>query len=612
MIKVSDYIANFIVEHGITTGFTVVGGGAMHLNDSFGHKEGLTMIYTHHEQAASIAAESFARYENKPALVAVTTGPGGINALNGVASAYLDSLPMIVISGQVRYDMTSAYARSKGANIRSFGDQEFDIVDTVKYMTKYSCLVSDKEDIRKCLEEAFVKATTGRMGPVWIDVPLNIQGAYVDEKNLKGIEDNAISDKNYNVDEDIKEVIKLINESKRPIIYAGYGIRLAGAYKSFKDLITKLNIPIVTYWNAIDIMENEHDLYVGRGGTMGDRAGNFAVQNSDLLISIGSRMSIRQVGFDKDSFAKASKLVMIDIDENEFKKPNLKVYKGIKCDAKVFIDRLNEIIDDERLTFDKKKMISKMTNLPSTWNEICLDWKNRYKVVNKEKYEQKNLVNVYAFVDYLSSKLKEGSMTAVSNGACCVVGSQAFVIKKGTRFHNNNAIASMGYGLPAAIGATLSIGKKETICLEGDGSIMMNIQELQTIITNELPIKIFLINNEGYHSIRITQNNIFADHTKVGIGLESKDLSFPNFEKVSKAFGYTYLSARSNDEMKKVVDEVLKKDGPVFVEIFTDKMQVFEPKSSTKKLDDGTIVSAPLYDLAPFLDREELYKNLYI
>ncbi len=612
MIKVSDYIANFIVEHGITTGFTVVGGGAMHLNDSFGHKKGLTMIYTHHEQAASIAAESFARYENKPALVAVTTGPGGINALNGVASAYLDSLPMIVISGQVRYDMTSAYARSKGANIRSFGDQEFDIVDTVKYMTKYSCLVSDKEDIRKCLEEAFIKATTGRMGPVWIDVPLNIQGAYVDEKNLKGIEDNAISDKNYNVDEDIREVIKLINESKRPIIYAGYGIRLAGAYKSFKNLITKLNIPIVTYWNAIDIMENEHDLYVGRGGTMGDRAGNFAVQNSDLLISIGSRMSIRQVGFDKDSFAKSSKLVMIDIDENEFKKPNLKVYKGIKCDAKVFIDRLNEIIDDEKLTFDKKKMISKMTNLPSTWNEICLDWKNRYKVVNKEKYEQKDLVNVYAFVDYLSSKLKEGSMTAVSNGACCVVGSQAFVIKNGTRFHNNNAIASMGYGLPAAIGATLSIGKKETICLEGDGSIMMNIQELQTVITNELPIKIFLINNEGYHSIRITQNNIFADHTKVGIGLESKDLSFPNFEKVSKAFGYTYLSARSNDEMKKVVDEVLKKDGPVFVEIFTDKMQVFEPKSSTKKLDDGTIVSAPLYDLAPFLDREELYKNLYI
>ena len=584
----------------------------MHLNDSFGHKEGLTMIYTHHEQAASIAAESFARYENKPALVAVTTGPGGINALNGVASAYLDSLPMIVISGQVRYDMTSAYARSKGANIRSFGDQEFDIVDTVKYMTKYSCLVSDKEDIRKCLEEAFVKATTGRMGPVWIDVPLNIQGAYVDEKNLKGIEDNSISDKNYNVDEDIREVIKLINESKRPIIYAGYGIRLAGAYKSFKNLITKLNIPTVTYWNAIDIMENEHDLYVGRGGTMGDRAGNFAVQNSDLLISIGSRMSIRQVGFDKDSFAKASKLVMIDIDENEFKKPNLKVYKGIKCDAKVFIDRFNEIIDDEKLTFDKKKMISKMTNLPSTWNEICLDWKNRYKVVNKEKYEQKDLVNVYAFVDYLSSKLKEGSMTAVSNGACCVVGSQAFVIKNGTRFHNNNAIASMGYGLPAAIGATLSIGRKETICLEGDGSIMMNIQELQTVITNELPIKIFLINNEGYHSIRITQNNIFADHTKVGIGLESKDLSFPNFEKVSKAFGYTYFSARNNDEMKKVVDEVLKKDGPVFVEIFTDKMQVFEPKSSTKKLDDGTIVSAPLYDLAPFLDREELYKNLYI
>ena len=349
MIKVSDYIANFIVSHGITEGFTVVGGGAMHLNDSFGHKEGLHMTYNHHEQASAIAAESYARYEGRPALLCVTTGPGGINALNGVAMAYLDSLPMIVISGQVRYEMTTDFAKKCGANIRSFGDQEFDIVNTVKTMTKYSRLIKSKEEIKESLEEAFTIAMTGRKGPVWLDIPLDVQGAYIEEDEEKS--KNLINDKNIFPDSksetcesDISDLIDLIKDSSRPIIYAGYGIRLAGVHAAFKSLIAKLNIPVVTYWNAIDLIETENSLYIGRGGTMGDRAGNFAVQNSDLIISIGSRMSIRQVGFDKETFARCAKLVMIDIDENEFKKPNLKVYKGIKTDAKVFIEEFIKII----------------------------------------------------------------------------------------------------------------------------------------------------------------------------------------------------------------------------------------------------------------------------
>ena len=253
-----------------------------------------------------------------------------------------------------------------------------------------------------------------------------------------------------------------------------------------------------------------------------------------------------------------------------------------------------------------------MTNSKSTWNDVCIDFKTRYKVVNENNYKQEEKVNVYAFIDYLSKNLKEDSMTVVSNGACCVVGSQAFVIKRKTRFINNNAIASMGYGLPASIGACISIGRKETICLEGDGSIMMNLQELQTVITNKLPIKIFLINNDGYHSIRITQNNIFSNHSKIGIGPESNDLSFPKFEMIAKAFGFEYYSAKNNEEMKNVVNEVLKKDGPLFVEIFTDTKQVFEPKNSSKKLDDGSIVSASLEDMSPFLPRDEFEKNIYI
>ena len=611
MIKVSDYIAEFLVSHGVTVGFTVVGGGAMHLNDSLGHKDGLHMYYNHHEQAAAIAAESFARYESKPALLCVTTGPGGINALNGVAMAYLDSLPMIVISGQVRYDKTTDFARKNGVNVRSFGDQEFDIVNTVKTMTKYSKLITDKNEVAEELEKAFNIAVTGRKGPVWLDVPLDIQGAYIEEGAHVVNQYESVGASYASPINDIVELISLIKASHRPVIYAGYGIRLAGAFNGFRELIEKLNIPVVTYWNAIDLIETDHKLCVGRGGTMGDRAGNFAVQSSDLIISIGSRMSIRQVGFDKESFAPNAKLVMIDIDENEFKKPNLKVYKGIKCDAKIFIDEFNKYIDDNKIVFEKKEIISKVTKEKTTWNEVCLNWKEKYKVVDENKYKQREYVNVYAFIDYLSKSLKEKSTICVSNGACCVVGSQAFVIKKKTRFHNNNAIASMGYGLPAAIGACISIDRKETICLEGDGSIMMNLQELQTIVTNKLPIKIFLINNNGYHSIRITQNNLFSEHTKVGIGLESKDLSFPDYKKIAEAFGYKYFMAKNNDEMKKTIDEVLKIDGALFVEIFTDTKQVFEPKSSTKKLGDGTIVSAPLHDMAPFLDREELEENVY-
>ena len=610
-IKLSDYVATYLVENGITDGFTVVGGGAMHLNDSFGHKDGLHMHYNHHEQASSIAAESYSRFNNKPALVCVTTGPGGINALTGVACAYLDSLPMIVISGQVKYETTVKYAlETKSAKLRSFGDQEFNITESVKNMTKYSVMIDDKDQIKFHLQKAMYLATNGRMGPVWIDIPVDIQSALIDPTELRDYYDSKdfIEDKK-NIpdavfDADIYEVIDLIKNAKRPVIYAGYGIRLSGAYDKFRTLIDKLNIPIVTYWNAIDLMENEHPLYVGRGGNMGERAGNFAVQNSDLLLVIGSRLSIRQTGYDYKTFAREAKIVMVDIDREEFKKPTINVYKSIWANAKDFINRFDTILDTD---YKNQKLFN-----DNKWLEICNNWKNTYKVVDDKKYEQKQLVNVYAFVDYLSKSLKENSMTVVSNGACCVVGSQSFNIKNGTRFINNNAIASMGYGLPASIGACISIGNKETICLEGDGSIMMNLQELQTIITNKLPIKIFLINNEGYHSIRLTQNNIFAGHSKVGIGRESNDLSFPDYEKIALAFGYKYYSAHDNAEMKKVIDEVLKIDGAVFVEMFTDTNQIFEPKSSTKKLEDGTLVSAPLEDMAPFLSREELSKNMYI
>lgn len=605
--RLADYVADFLVKHGVTDCFSVVGGGAMHLNDAFGHKEGLRVTYNHHEQACAIAAEAYARLDNKIAAVCVTTGPGGTNAITGVVGGWLDSIPMFIISGQVRYDTTARYAErfTEGLSLRAVGDQEYDIVKSVEPMTKYAVMIEDPKQIRYALEKGWHLATTGRPGPVWIDIPVNYQGMYIKTEELEGY-DASEDDRNLptKVSKDtVKIIIEKLRNAKRPVIYAGGGIRLSGGFSEFRKAMEKLNVPVVTYWNSIDLIEDEHPLYVGRGGNMGDRPGNFAVQNADVLLTIGTRISIRQTGYSFDTWAREAEVIMVDIDRAEMKKHTIHVDMPVWADAKDFLETLNECMEEEKCCIFNGK----------EWIDICQNWKNKYPVTLSRQWEQDNgYVNVYAFIRHMSSQLSENSLTAVSNGACCVAGHQNYMIKHGTRFIINNAIASMGYGLPAAVGLCIAGGRRETICLEGDGSIMMNLQELQTIVTNNLPIKIFLINNDGYHSIRITQTNLFSEHTKVGIGPESSDLSFPNFKKISEAFGYPYYEAHTNEEMKEVVEMVLKIPGFVFCEIFTDTNQVWEPKSSTKRLSDGTLVSPPLEDLAPFLPREEMLGNLYI
>lgn len=601
--RLADYVADFLVAHGVTDCFSVVGGGAMHLNDALGHKKGLKVTYNHHEQACAMAAEAYARIDNRIAAVCVTTGPGGTNAITGVLGGWLDSIPMFVISGQVRYDTTARYAQQfiGDEELRAMGDQEYDITRSVAHMTKYAVMIEDANQIRYALERGWHLATTGRPGPVWIDIPVNFQGMYIETDELEKydpIEDDrklplTVSEST------ISEVINKIARAKRPVLHAGYGIRLAGAYSEFRELIEKLNMPIVTYWNAVDLIEDDNQLYCGRAGNMGDRPGNWAIQNADLILAVGTRISIRQVGYNWKTWARDAYVIMVDIDKAELKKPTLHIDMPIWADAKDFLSKLN-------------KKITKPFNFDE-WTRCCIGWKKNYPVVLPKHWKENGTTaNVYAFVRYLSEKLPENSLTAVSNGACCVVGSQAYVIKKGSRMANNSAVASMGYGLPAAIGTCLGGGNRNTICLEGDGSIMMNLQELQTIISNKLPIKIFLINNNGYHSIRITQNNLFSEHEKVGIGPESKDLSFPDYSQLAKAFGYPYFKAHSNTEMKDVVDEVIAMEGHAFCEIFTDSEQVWEPKSSTKRLEDGTLVSPPLEDLAPFLPREELKRIMFI
>ena len=602
--RLADYVADFLASHGVTDVFSVVGGGAMHLNDALGHHERLHVTYNHHEQACAIAAEAYARLENRIAAVCVTTGPGGTNALTGVLGGWLDSIPMLILSGQVRYDTTARYAQqfTDGLPLRAVGDQEFDITKAACSMTKYAAMLEDPRQIRFVLEKAWHLAVTGRPGPCWIDIPVNFQGCFLETQDLPGYdaaEDDAALPPPVS-EAVIADVLEQIRQAKRPVFHAGYGIRLSGGYALFREVLEKLNIPVVTYWNAVDLIEDEHPLYCGRAGNMGDRPGNWAIQNADLILAVGTRISIRQVGYNWKTWARAAKVMMVDIDAAELKKHTLHVEVPIWADAKDFLQKLNAAASQPVFTGRE-------------WLETCLRWRREYPaVLPRHRQENGFSANVYAFVRYLSSRLPEQSLTAVSNGACCVVGNQAYVIQKGSRMANNSAVASMGYGLPAAIGTCIGAGRRTTICLEGDGSIMMNLQELQTIVTNRLPIKIFLINNDGYHSIRITQSNLFSEHCRVGIGPESGDLSFPRFEGIAQAFGLPYFSAHSNAEMQRAVEDALTHDGPVFCEIFTDTAQVWEPKSSAKRLADGSLVSPPLEDLAPFLPREELARNMLI
>lgn len=626
-MKVSDYIVDFLQKKGVTDCFMVVGGGAMYLDNSFGHADKIKCTHFHHEQGAAIAAESYSRYDGKVAALCVTSGPGGTNAITGVLGGWLDSLPMFVVSGQVRYDTTVRFWKKEmaesgnsvlrdAAPLRSLGDQEYDITLMTEHICKYAVMLERPEDIRYHLEKAWFLMNNGRPGPVWIDVPVNFQNADVDPETMKGYDKNASEEAgNDNVEEttvseapeftlsESEEILKEIKAAKRPVIYAGGGVRISGGYEAFRKMVDVLGVPVVTYWNSIDLIEDDNPLYCGRGGNMGDRAGNFAVQNSDLLLVIGSRLSIRQVGYNWQTWARAAKVIMVDIDRAEMTKHTIHVDKTVWADAADFCEKLY------RAAARSEGYVSSSED----WRKQCLDWKMKYPVVSgKQKNTDAAPVNVYGFMRVLSESLPAGSLTAVSNGACCVAGHQSWCIKEGGRFINNNGVASMGYGLPAAIGLCIASGKKETICLEGDGSIMMNLQELQTVITNKLPIKIFLINNDGYHSIRITQNNIFSEYSKVGIGPESGDLAFPDFSKLAAVFGYKYLEIAKGADLENRIEEAVREKGPLFCQVFTDTTQVWEPKSSARRRPDGTLESPPLEDLAPFLPREELRDNMYI
>ncbi len=596
-IRVADFIANFLVEQGICDVFTVVGGGAMHLNDGLGKNTGLKCYYNHHEQACAIAAEAYARIHNKIAAVCVTTGPGGTNAITGVVGAWTDSIPMLVISGQVKFATCS---RSTGLDLRAMGDQEFDITKAVDCMTKYAIMVTDPNTILYHLQRALHLATTGRPGPCWLDIPLDVQGAEIETDGLSAYdpqEDVSLLPPKVSLST-ITEILDAVTQAQRPVLYAGSGIRTAGMHQEFMQLIEKLNIPVVTAWNSIDNIYDDHPLYVGRGGIMGDRAGNFAVQNSDLVLSLACRLSIRQVGYNYETWARAAKKIVVDIDAAELKKPTLSIDMPVHADVADVITQLNQTISGK--LFEDQG-----------WLDTCASWKAKYPVVCAKHRESGDLANPYCFIEELSSQVPENRIVVVGNGSACVVGSHGYHMKQGQRFIINSGIASMGYDLPASIGACIANQKAEIVCITGDGSIQMNLQELQTIRTNRLPIKVFVINNQGYHSIRQTQTAFFGDPL-VGIGPQSGDLEFPDMEKIAQAYDFPFIRIQNNEQMHLGIKSALETTGMVICEIMVTPEQNFEPKSSSKRLPDGKIVSPPLEDLAPFIDRDELKELMFI
>lgn len=589
-VKVAKYIADFLASHGIDTLFTVTGGGAMHLNDAFGHHPGLHCVYNHHEQASAIAAEGYTRLSGKLSAVCVTSGPGGTNAITGVLGGWLDSIPMFVISGQVKRE-TTVYATP--LPLRQLGDQEYNIVASVRPMTKYAEIVLNPEDIRYHLEKALYLALSGRPGPVWLDIPLDVQGASVEIESLRGFnpdEEWEIKSKPQLSEATSAAIIQRLKSAERPVIFAGSAIRMSGSHDAFLKMLESLRIPVVTAWNAHDAIPDSHPLFCGRPGTVGTRGGNFVVQNADLLLVLGCRLNIRQISYNYRDFAPGAYKIVVDIDPLELQKPTISPDLPVNADVRDVI----ETLIDSGVQIDRPE-----------WLDWCSAINRRYPACLPE-YAESEILNPYLFIDRFSRLLRDDDAVVCGNGSACVIGFQAFNIKEQTRLFSNSGCAAMGYGFPAAIGAAVSRSGKRTVCIDGDGSFQMNLQELQTVVYNQLNLKIIYLNNNGYHSIRQTQTNLFQPPL-VGV-CDGNGLSFPDAEKIAWAYGIPYIRVTKEADIERLIEK-MEEDGPIFAEIVVDPSQNFAPKLSSKVQPDGRITSPPLDDMFPFLPKEEYAAN---
>ena len=590
-VSVSQYIADFVAGLGTKHVYSVTGGGAMYLNDTLGFHPNFNMICMHHEQSCAMAAEADARVSGRIGVVHVTSGPGGTNAITGICGGWIDSIPMLGISGQASVPTTIG-----ATGLRQRGVQEVDIVSMIKPVTKYAVMVEAADEIRYHLEKAAYLATSGKPGPVWIDVPTDVQNFFVEPNSLPGFSPDSKPVVDY--DTKVRECLSLIAAAERPVLIPGYGVRLAGAVKEFRELAEKLQFPVVPSWNASDIVASDSPYQVGRCGIFGDRTGNLAVQNSDLLIIVGSRMSIPQTGYNADLFARGAKMIVVDIDEREHEKPSIRPGVSVVGDAGEFLRALLAASGN----YARGAKVQ-------AWLGKCQDWRRRYPVVLDEYRETQDKVNSYHFIERLSDKLPSDSVVVTDMGTSFSCTMQTFATKAGQRLFTSSGLAAMGFGLPGAIGACFANGRQRTICISGDGGLMFNLQELQTLVQFKLPIVIFVLNNEGYLTMKHTQRNYFGR----SIGSDAASgVSCPDFVKVAAAFGIPGAHIHNRSELEEGLAAALAAEGPYVCEVHMPEMQALVPRVQNRRAADGRIVPTPIEDLYPYLDRAEFEKEMII
>lgn len=590
-MNVSEFIFDFFSKKGVDTAFMVTGGQAMWLNDAVGKNKNYNIICTHHEQSATMSADAYGRMKNKPALTIVTAGPGSVNAMNGVVGGYTDSSPMIVISGQAALSFVQYQEETR---IRQHGVQGINIKPLVENVTKYFITIDDPQKILYYLEKAYHEATTGRPGPVWVDVPLDIQRAEVNEKYLEEYVPEEQQEGRVSLKQAVRQAYKLLEQASRPVFLVGQGVSLSGARQEFYEYINTVRIPVITARLGIDLIESDNDLYVGRPGNYGERAANFAIQNADLILSVGCRMASSLVGHSPKMFGKNAYIYAVDIDQKELDKPGVKLDYKARLDCKAFLTALKEALGSH--------------SLPSYegWVKTCNTWKEKYPVVQPEYKDQKP-VNSYYFVDALSRIASSDASILVDTGSCFHVACQTWKVKKGQKYLTTGGLSSMGYWC-AGIGACMACDRKETIVITGDGSLQMNLQEFATIKHNNLPIKVFILNNNGYLLIRSTQHNFMQDRF---VGESPKSgVWCPDSMEIAKAYGIKGIRIDAVEDMEDKIREALAHDGPVICEVMTPEWQLLIPRIASDKLPDGTLVARNYEDMFPYLPAEEVRENM--
>jgi acetolactate synthase I/II/III large subunit len=591
-MKLSDYVVKFLVEKDIQTIFLVSGGGVMHLLDSVGKNSDIHYYCNYHEQACAHSAEAFSRVTGKVGACLVTTGPGGVNTLSGVASAWVDSIPILVLSGQVRQDLIADYTK-----IRQKGPQEGNVVEMARPVTKYAITLVNPHKVRYELEKAIYLATNGRPGPVWLDFPLDVQESEIDEAMLEVFTPPVKEKSSVYLEEQARQFLKIAGEARRPIFLPGNGIHIAGAEDLLGELLKEVPFPVVLPNCAKDLVPELHPRYMGVFGTAGQRRANFSVQNSDCVFFLASGINVTKAGFNYNNFAPKAKKIMVDIDEGQLHHQVIKPDFAIQADIKDFLTEVLRQIRIDGIRFS-----------PSPeWLAVCARWKERYPIILDEFYQDKEHVNSYIFVDKLSDLLSPQDVVLAGNGIDEVSYWQAFKVKPAQRTMISGNWGPMGWDLPAAVGACIG-SKRQTICLSGDGSLQWNVQELLTIKHYRLPIKIFIFNNQGYTNIRITQANFFGRF--VGAD-ESSGVSNPDFAHLAAAYGLTYSQIRTNAEVENGIRTVLQTEGPTLCELNIAVEQGITPKASAFRREDGTLESRPLEDMAPFLPRKEVWENMH-